>query len=123
MNFIFALIVSVVTVAGGSLLWPRLTTQKRPPIIQQVHDAVLKTPIGEQSANVLGVSDEAHVKPLNAGEVVAGIVGAAEGAVQSRIQTIIVKNAVNELTSEFDKLPLDQKQEIQQAICKAPVKK
>ncbi|HUD20221.1 MAG TPA: hypothetical protein VMR81_07295 [Patescibacteria group bacterium] len=123
MNFIFALIVSVITLAGGSLLWPRLTAQKRPSIIQQVHDVVLKTSIGEQSANVLGVSDEAHVKPLNAGQIVSGVVGAAEGAVQSRIQTIIVKNAVNQLTAQFDKLPADQKQEIQQALCKPPAKK
>lgn len=118
MNFFIALIVASLSVIGGSLVWPRLTPQPRPPVIQQIRDTVVKTSIGKQSASVLGVTDESHVQPVSVGEVVGGAIGMVERAVQQRIQTVVVKNAVNEISRQFDKLPKDEQEQIQQIICK-----
>jgi hypothetical protein len=118
LQFILALAVAATSLAGSSLLWPRFTASTRPKLLQNVHDLVIKTPAGMHTADVLGVSDEAHVEPLNMGVIAAGAVNGVKTAVQTRIQTIVVGNAVNELTRQFDRLPKDQKQYIPQALCK-----
>lgn len=122
-NFIIALIVATATIAGGSIAWPRLTNQPRPKLLQDVRNVVIKTSIGAQTANVLGVSDEAHVKQVNLGEVAAGAIGEVKTAVQNRVQAVIVGNAVNQLHQQFERLSPDQKTQIQQIICKPLEKK
>lgn len=121
-NFIFALVIATTTLAGGSLVWPRFTPNERPKLLQEVHDVVLKTSIGQESANVLGVSDEKHIQPINFGQMVYSAVNGVKDAIQNRIRTVIVGNAVNQLSSQFDHLPRDEKLQIQQALCK-PVDK
>ena len=118
LQFVLALAVATTSLASGSLVWPRLTTQARPKLLQDVHDVVIKTSIGQQTASVLGVSDEAHVEPINIGRSVASAAAGLRTAVQQRVQTIIVGNAVNQLNSQFDRLPKDQKEQIQQILCK-----
>jgi hypothetical protein len=118
MQFILALAVAATSLAGGSLVWPRLTTQARPKLLQNVHDVVIKTPVGQQTAQVLGVSNEAQVEPINIGKTVAGAVEGVRGAIQNRVQTVVVGNAVNQLTTQFDRLPQEQKENIQQILCK-----
>ena len=122
-NFIIALVVATVTIAGGSLAWPRLTKQPRPKLLQDVKNVFIKTPIGVQTANILGVSDEAHVKPVNLGSVAAGAIGEVKTVVQNRVQAIIVGNAVNQLHQQFERLSPDQKTQIQEIICKPLEKK
>ena len=122
-NFLIASVIAAVTIAGGSLAWPRLTSQPAPKILQDVKNIVIKTPIGAQTANVLGVSDETHIKPINLGEVATGAVGQVKTAVENRIQAIIVGNAVNQLHQQFERLSPDQKTQIQEIICKPLEKK
>jgi hypothetical protein len=117
-QFVLALVIGVASLASGSLLWPRLTTQARPKLLQDVHDVVLKTSIGREGASVLGVSDEAHIEPINIGQAVGSAAAGLKTAVQNRVQTIIIGNAVNQLSSQFDRLPKDQKEHIQQILCK-----
>ncbi|OGG31572.1 hypothetical protein A3A63_00370 [Candidatus Gottesmanbacteria bacterium RIFCSPLOWO2_01_FULL_46_9] len=117
-QFVIALFIGATSLASGSLVWPRLTTQARPKLLQDVHDIVIKTPIGKQGASVLGVSDEAHVEPINIGQAVGSAAAGLRSAVQKRVQTIIVGNAVNQLSSQFDRLPQDQKERVQHILCK-----
>lgn len=117
-QFVLALLIGVTSLASGSLVWPRLTSQTRPKLLQSVHDIVLKTSVGKQGAMVLGVSDEAHVEPINIGQSVSSAASSLRNAVQNRVQTIIVGNAVNQLSTQFDRLPKDQKEHIQQILCK-----
>lgn len=118
LQFILALAVAATSLAGSSLLWPRFTTQERPALLKNVRDIVMKNPVGQHTADVLGVSDESQVTPINPGELVAGAVNGMKTAVQNRIRTVVVGNAVNELTRQYDKLPRDQQQFIQAALCK-----
>jgi hypothetical protein len=122
-NFILALVVATVTIAGGSLAWPRITTQPRPKLLQDVKNIVIKTSVGKETANVLGVSDEAHVAPINLGQVAAGAAGQVKTMIQNRVQAIIVGNAVNQLHQQFERLSPDQKKQIQQSICQPLEKK
>lgn len=117
-RFFLALMVAVTTLAGGSLLWPRLTTRPRPKLLQDVHDLVLRTPMGQHSADVLGVSDEAAVEPINIGAVVGSAVYGAKIAIQKRVQNVVVINAVNSLSRRFESLPPEQKEQIQEILCK-----
>jgi hypothetical protein len=117
-NFFIALVVAAASLTTGSIAWPRLTAQPRPQLLQEVHDVAIKTSIGKQTANVLGVSDEANIQPINFGQVASSIVDAAKNAAQKRVQTVVVQNAVNQLSAQFEKLPRDQKEQIQQALCK-----
>jgi hypothetical protein len=119
-QFIIAIMVAVTSLAGGSLAWPRITTQMRPKLLQDVHDIVMKTPIGKQTASVLGVSDEANAKPINVGQIMGDAVSGIKISAQQRVQTIIVGNAVNQLRAQFDKMPQDQKSQIQEILCKPP---
>jgi hypothetical protein len=117
-QFIIAVMVATTSLAGGSLAWPRLTTQTRPKLLQEVHDVVMKTQAGKQAANVLGVSDETSVEPINIGQILGSAIEGVKMSVQNRVQTIIVGNAVNQLRAQFDKMPENQKEQIQQILCK-----
>jgi hypothetical protein len=122
-NFIIALIVAVVTISGGSLAWPKITSQPRPKLLQDVKNIVIKTSIGKDTATVLGVSDEAHITPVNLGQVASGAVGQVKTVIQNRVQAVIVGNAVNQLHQQFERLSTDQKTQIQEIICKPLEKK
>ncbi len=117
-QFIIAIMVAVTSLAGGSLAWPRVTTQTRPKLLQDVHDIVIKTSIGKQTAQVLGVSDEAHTEPINIGQIAGSAITGIKASLQSRVQTVIVGNAVNQLKTQFDKMPQDQKTQIQEILCR-----
>ena len=115
--FVLALVVSLFTLSGGSLLWPKFTTAPRPKLLQQVHDVVVKTPPGEQAAQVLGVSTD-DVQPINLGEVANTIVANIKTAAQKRAQTIIMAQVTAQLTNQYEKLSKDQQVQLQQIICK-----
>lgn len=117
-QFVLALAVAATSLAGGSLVWPRLTTQVRPKLLQDVHDFVINTQAGRQGALVLGVSDEASVEPINPGQIASSAINNVKTAIQNRIQTIVVGNAVNQLSTQFDRLSESQKISIQEALCK-----
>lgn len=116
-RFILALTIAITALGSGSLMWPRLTDKPRPKLLQDVHDMVLKTSVGVNAANVLGVSDEANVEKIDVGAMVGGAVLGAKIAVQNRIRTMVVGNAVNQLNRQFDNLSSEQKTYVRQALC------
>lgn len=109
-----------ITLSGGSLVWPKITSAPRPQLLQQVHDSVIKTPMGSQAASVLGVSDEQKVQPISLGQIAGNIGNSIKSAAQDRAQTIIMSQVMGQLTSQYEKLPPEQKAELQQIICKPP---
>jgi len=117
-QFILSTAISLSILAGGSIAWPRITTAPRPKLLDDVHNMVMRTPVGQQTANVLGVSDEQNIQPINVSAIVFGGLNSVKDAVQQRVQATIVGNAVNELNRRFDSLPVEQKQQIQSIICR-----
>lgn len=120
-QLILAVVVFGVTLSGGSLVWPRVTSAPRPQLLEQVHDAVVKTPVGSQVAKVLGVTDEYTIQPMNLGAAAGDIGNSIKTAVQNRAQTIIMSQVRQQLTNQYNKLPKDQQQEFQNIICKPEV--
>jgi len=121
-QLVLAVAVFGITLSGGSLVWPRVTSQPRPQLLQEVHDAVIKTPQGEQAAQVLGVTTD-NVQPVNLGQIAGTIGNDIKTAAQKRAQTIITAQIVGQLSNGYDKLPKDQQQQLQQIICKPAVKR
>lgn len=113
-QFVMSAIIASITLSGASLLWPRLTTQPRPEFLNKVHDVVVSTGPGQQAATVLGVSDEAKAEPFSLKALQDGVTH----AVTNRVQEVVMGNAVNELSRQFDTLPKDQKLQIQEVLCK-----
>jgi len=116
-QLVLAVAVFGVTLSGGSLVWPRLTNNPRPQLLTQVHDAVVKTPVGSKAAQVLGVSDEATVQPINLGQIAGAIGNSIKTAAQNRAQTIIMAQVMGQITSKYESLPQDQKKQLQRIIC------
>lgn len=117
-QLMLAVAVFGVTISGGSLVWPRVTSSPRPKLLQEVHDTVIKTPVGAQAAQVLGVSTDQNVQPINLGQIAGNIGNAIKTAAQNRAQTIVTAQIVGQLSNGYEKLPKDQQQQLQQIICK-----
>lgn len=108
---------SVVFISVASFIWPKVTNQPRPDPLTQVREVVIKTSLGQQMANVLGVTDESDITPVNPGTFVAKQTNNAVTAVQKSAQRAITSRVIQQLAGQFDQLPEDQKQEFQKMIC------
>ncbi len=106
-----------VTLSGGSLVWPKVTSAPRPQLLQQVHDSVVKTPVGSQVSRVLGVTDDKNVAPINLGNIANDAWNGIKNAAQKRAQTILMSQVTAQLTSQYEKLPPDQQKTLQEIIC------
>ena len=117
-QFLAALLSASVVVGGTSLLWPKLTTAPRPKQLAAVREVVLRTPIGQQAATVLGVADETNIEPINVSSLAGSLAQQAAGAVTDKVTEQVTSRAVSQIVSQIDKLPQDQRQALEQAICK-----
>lgn len=116
-QLVLAITVFGVTLSGGSLVWPRITSAPRPQLLQEVHDAVIKTAPGHQVATVLGVTDDKSVQPINLGTLAGNAWNGIKSAAQKRAQTIVMSQVTQQLNSQYEKLPKDQQKLLQQIIC------
>ena len=112
-----AVVVFGVTLSGGSLVWPKVTNVPRPQLLQQVHDSVVKTPQGAAVAQVLGVADDKNVQPINLGNIANDAWNGIKNAAQKRATTIVMSQVTSQLNSQYQKLPRDQQQALQEIIC------
>ena len=119
-QLLLAVAVFGVTLSGGSLVWPRITSAPRPQLLQEVHDRVIQTAPGQQAAQVLGVADEQTVEPINISDIASNAVNSVKAAAEKRAQTIIMAQISAQLTNQYEKLPEDQQLELQQIICPPP---
>jgi hypothetical protein len=116
-QLLLAVAVFGVTLSGGSLVWPKVTHAPRPQFLQQVHDSVIKTPVGSQAAQVLGVTDDKNVQPINLGEVANTAWNGIQNEAQKRAQIILMSQVTAQLTNQYEKLPKDQQQQLRDIIC------
>ena len=115
--YLIALVVAVFATAGGSLLWPKITSQPRPPILEKVHDITLLTPFGQEVAQVLGVANEAEVTPLDISSLAASAATSLTAAAKKKTQQLVVKKAVEQLTAQINELPPEEQEQIRSLIC------
>ncbi len=114
-----SLVVFAATLSGGSLVWPRVTGAPRPQLLQQVHDSVVKTPVGATAAQVLGVTDGESVQPINLGVIANNAWSGIKNEAQKRAQIILMSQVTAQLTNQYEKLPESQQQQLREVICNA----
>lgn len=119
LRFILVAAGATVAVSVASLVWPRFTSKPRPQALQSVHDVVIKTSAGEKLSRVLGVTDEQSVQPVNISSMAGSVAGAAISALSQRATQVVVTQATNEIAKQYDQLSSDQKQVLENIICKA----
>lgn len=109
---------TLATLALGSLAWPKFTNQPRPKELQVLHDAVLKTPAGQEAANVMGVTNADNVQPVNLGTVASSIGATIMNTLGQKASEVVANQAATVLLNQYKQLPLPAQQELQQSICK-----
>lgn len=119
LRFVLTLFAAGVIVSGVAIAWPRLTSQPRPEPLTRVNDIVKNTPVGKNIANVLGISDNESVEPINIASVASSLSASLIKAAEDRAARIVVTQAVRQLASQFDGLPENDKKQIQEFICKS----
>lgn len=116
-RFIIGLIVAGATLSVASMIWPKFSASARPQPLEELHTIVANTPLGQRLEEVLGVTDEADVEQVNIASVASSLTQSALGTLEDRARFIIVSQAVRQLASQFNDLPQDQKQQVQDLIC------
>ncbi len=101
-----------------SLLWPRLTSQPRPEVLQAVQETALTTGVGQEAAKVLGVEEEKNVKPVNLSSAAASVAGGISSTIAQKAQEIVTQQITNQIISHYTQLPQSQQQQVQEFICK-----
>ncbi len=118
LKFVIVLLTTGLTFAAGSLLWPRLTKQPAPPLVEETKQAILQTSLGQEAAEILGVRDQENIQPINPAAVVQNAISTVTQALEQRATQIVIQQAVTQLQNQLDKLSPEQKQEIQDQLCK-----
>ncbi len=120
MNIIVSILLTALTVAGGSILWPRLTNQPRPAPLEQVHNIVKDTSLGKSLARVLGVSQTQSVEPVNVTLEASKLTASIMKTAKERTAKIVVTQAVKQVISQIGNLPASQQAQIHELLCSPP---
>ncbi len=104
-------------VALLSLAWHRLTPTPRPMILTAIRSSFLKTPLGLELSNVLGVSDETQNAPLDPAEIVKNAREKTLESINQRFSFVLTTQAIRGLLSRFDELSEEQKSVLREYVC------
>ena len=119
MNIVLSLVLMALTVAGGSIAWPRFTNQPRPAPLEQVNSIVKDTPLGKSFANILGVSSQS-AQPINVASEASKLTANIVKTAQERAAKIVVTQAVRGLLNQIGNLPAEDQAQIHEALCTPP---
>lgn len=117
LQFLISSIGATVVISLTSLLWPKFTTKPSPPVLTQVRKVVEQTPLGRQAADVLGVSDSQETAPVNVKEWAVAQGNAIVSNIEDSASRAVVSSVVRQMVGQIDKLPNDQKLQLQQILC------
>ncbi|MBI4062491.1 hypothetical protein HY410_01060 [Candidatus Gottesmanbacteria bacterium] len=120
MNIVLSLILMVITIAGGSIAWPRLTSKPRPAPLQEVHNIIKDTSLGKSFANVLGIADQQPIEPINVASEASKLTANIMKSAQERAAKIVVTQAVRGLLAQIGNLPPVEQAQIHEALCTPP---
>lgn len=120
-QYVAAALGSAVVISIASLVWPKVTAQPRPKQLTQVREMVMQTQVGQNMAQVLGVTDEASVKPMSVGEFVQEQATAVVSNVADSAQHAVTSQVLVQLSRKFNELPKDQQEQFRAFICVPPV--
>lgn len=116
-QFLFVSLGATIAISIASLLWPKVTSKPSPTVLTQVRHMVVRTPIGHQAADVLGVTDEGQTQPVNVGELAVSAGNAIVSHIEESATQAVASQVVKQVLRQIDKLPENQKLELQQQLC------
>lgn len=116
-QFIGVAIGASVFVSFASLAWPKVTSQPRPEALTKVRDVVMQTQMGQGMAQVLGVTDESQVTPVNVNDVVTSGTNAVVDTVTKSAQRAVTAKLVETLSKQFNTLSEEDKHAFRAQIC------
>ena len=119
-QYVAAALGSAVVISIASLVWPKVTTQPRPKQLTQVREMVMQTQAGKNMAQVLGVTDEATVKPMSVGEFVQEQTAAVVSSVADSAQHAVTSQVLIQLSKKFSELPKAEQEQFRSLICTPP---
>lgn len=117
-RFIGAAVISSLTLVGGSIIWPKLTSQPRPELVEKVYDSVKETTLGVQVEALLGDTDQASLSGSVA-SVAGTVANQVAQDVQKKSQEFITEKVVEEVLKRFETLPEKQQEQVRQSVCPA----
>lgn len=119
-QFIGAAIGGSVVIAFASLIWPRVSSDPRPPALTRVREMVIETPVGANLAQVLGVTDESAAEPISIGSLVTSGANAVVDTVAKSAQRAVTNRVLETLATQFNGLPEEDKAAFRAQICAPP---
>ena len=120
-QYVAAALASAVVISITSLVWPKVTAQPRPKQLTKVREMVMQTQVGQNVAQVLGVTDEATVKPMSVSEFVQEQATAVVTNVADSAQHAVTSQVLIQLSKKFNELPHDEQEQFRALICVPPV--
>lgn len=114
-RFLFVLIIVVLSVTCLTLMWPRFFETPRPQALDRLNTILRGTTVGQQAANVLGVSDEQSINRLSPQVVLSESVQAS----RNYVTDVIITHASRLIIDRFSSLPEAQQQKILEAMSHA----
>jgi hypothetical protein len=119
-QFIGAAVGASAMVTFASLLWPKVTNQPRPEALTRVRDVVINTQIGQGIAQVLGVTDETNVTPVNLNDVITTGTNTAINTITKSAQRAVSSQLLQSLAKQFNELPEEEKATFRAQVCEPP---
>ena len=116
-RYILVAMIGAGVVALVSLLWPKFTVKPEPQALEQVRNTVLGTEIGQNAANLLGVTNNGG-QVLNLTDTVSSVAGAITSSVEERVQSIISEQVAAQVVKQYEQLPAPQQDLVTEIICK-----
>lgn len=120
-QFIGAALGTSVVVTLASFLWPKVTREPRPEALTKVREVVLHTQVGQNLAQVLGVTNESAAEPVNISDVVTTGTNAVVDSVTRSAQHAVTSRILDSLGKQFNDLPEEEKASFRAQICVPPV--
>ena len=117
LRIIITAFVAMIGVGSVSIVWPRITSVRRPAPLQNLYNVITSTEVGRQVEDVLGAHTPEASGSANIGTIVGSMVSGIGTTIAKRVEQNVTEQAIEQLTHKFETLPPEQKAKIQDAIC------
>ncbi|OGG08315.1 hypothetical protein A2154_03480 [Candidatus Gottesmanbacteria bacterium RBG_16_43_7] len=103
-----------------SIVWPQITGQKRPPVVQKTYDTVKNTQFGQSVSAVLGISSDMPPEQIQIDTLVKNVLTQAAVGVESSAKSIIARQTLRQLLNQYNALDEGQRSKLHELICNPP---
>lgn len=117
LKFLLVAAAAALIIVVAAIAWGRFTTAPKPQALEEVEGVMSETPLGDSVAQVFGISNESEPVPINLGESASSLAGQLGTLITQRISDALSAQAIGQIVKQYDKLPGDQKQALEQMIC------